>query len=146
MLVVWKSSETFVELVDGHGHRPGDMACRVFLGGPYIEHDDLACSHAAHQLIRGHGFEAVAIPEEVTYYSIHLGQVLLGGAPERQDEAGDLWAGQSVADKGPIAFGGHELRLAQYLEVAGGVCDREGGLGGERFDGPLTLGQQVENL
>ena len=126
--------------------RPGDMSGRVLLLGSHIEHHDLAVGHASRQLVRCHRLEVVALAEEVAHDAVDLGEVLLGGLAQCQHQADDLGSGQPVVHEQAIAARQHQLCLPQLLQMAGRVGDREAGLGRERFDGALTLGEHFEDL
>src|SRR5207302_11300011 len=67
-------------------------------------------------------------------------------APQSQPQIQYPVARQAVNDSCPIAFGFHQMRRLQRLEVLRRVGERHCRLCGERFDVTWRLGQEIDQL
>lgn len=96
----------------------------VFLFGPHIQQHDLARAHAARQFVRCHRFEAVAVAEEVTYHTVHLGEADLGGMTQSQYQADDFRTGWLIVHEQTVAAGSDELGVPQLLLMTRSIGNR----------------------
>jgi hypothetical protein len=118
----------------------------VLLLGTHIQQNDLAAAQQLRQFVWCDRLEAVTLPKEVADNAVHLGEMLLGGVAQGQNQADDLGPRQPVVDEKTFPSGQHELRLPQLLEMPRRVGDGKAGLRGERFNRPLALGEDLQDL
>ncbi len=138
--------EAGLEVLEGERARAGDVAGRVLLLGPHVEHDDLTGLHAGEQLVPADPLGARGVGAERAEDLVDLGEARPGEVVEGANEAADLLARGAVVDACPLTAGLDEASLAHHLEVRRGRRELEARRRRKRLHTALGLAEQVEQL
>jgi len=88
----------------------------------------------------------VALPHVSLDYLLYLGEPAVAQGLERSQQTEDVLIRQAIVHVGTVAPSHHQPCLAQHSQVGAGVLDRRRHMLGERFNGFLSLAEQVEQL
>ena len=144
VLVVGQFGELVGEFIEGNRHRGGNVAGRVFLSRPHIDHRDVS---GLDPLEKIGATDLLGSWAEVGVGSnFDIGQVGAGHRPHKRQQVGDIGAGDPVIHLGAVAAGAHQVGRLQGLQMRRRGAQAELTGAGQGIDCALALGQQVQQL
>lgn len=146
LATLWNVANPTLELPHRHGQCAGDVACVELLGRADVQNRDIVLAHQAPQFLERHRFQLVVAVNAQANNLLDLSEPGVAERLERAEETKDIIIRQAVIHVSSIATRLDEARLPKDAQMRAGVLDRRRDLRGERFDGPLALTEQVEQL
>jgi len=123
------------------------MARRVFLRRPYVQHEDVVpVLQPSKQLSPTDRLQRVACSEIGISELAYFGTSLDSDAAEVAPEVKDLRIVEGIADGSSLPPSADQADFAQHLQVLTGIGNRDAGLGSQALDRAFAVREDVQDL
>jgi hypothetical protein len=139
-------AEAFPEVGERHGDRARYVSREVLLTGTDVDEGDLAGADTPHELVVANRLKRTAFFEVLARHLLDLGQPRFRQASQLEKELAHVRVREPVRDVQARLLGLDQMGASEHLQVVRSRRDTLAGLVGERFDRPVSLGQEIEEL
>jgi hypothetical protein len=122
------------------------MSRDVLLARPDVDERNFAGADPPHELIVGNRLQRAASFQVLARDVLDFCQARLRQTAQVKKEVAHLWVREPIRHIQTCFVGIDQAGTSKHLEVMGSRCDAPARLPGERFDGAVSLRQEVEEL
>jgi hypothetical protein len=146
LLVLRQFPKTPLQAIHRYRECAGNMTGLEFAQRPCVEHNDIARSSSLKKFLERNRFGVCPVTELHMHETLEVSKPASGDSLNRRAQLEHRRIGKAVIHEESLLPAFDQGRLLERLKVLRGVGDGESGLGSERINGALGLGEKFQEF